>query len=93
MIRIRIKAFAEFRSMIGPELRLELEDGATFRALLDALYRDHPELKEKLQDTDGGLKEDVFVLRNGIGIDESAGLDELLFNGDEFVVMPAAIGG
>jgi molybdopterin converting factor small subunit len=38
---VHIRAFANFRDILGKDLRVELEDGSTFKELLDSLCASH----------------------------------------------------
>ncbi|HMJ01710.1 MAG TPA: ubiquitin-like small modifier protein 1 [Conexibacter sp.] len=67
-------------------------DGATVGEVLDALYEQFDELRERIAD-DGGLRRFVNVYIGGEDIRFLDGLDTPVADGDEVTILPAVAGG
>jgi sulfur-carrier protein len=67
-------------------------DGATVGEVLDALYEEFGELRERIAD-DGGLRRFVNVYIGGEDIRFLDGLDTPVSDGDEVTILPAVAGG
>jgi molybdopterin synthase sulfur carrier subunit len=67
-------------------------DGATVGEVLDALYEEFGELRERIAD-DGGLRRFVNVYIGGEDIRFLDGLDTPVADGDEVTILPAVAGG
>jgi molybdopterin synthase sulfur carrier subunit len=91
-MKVRIRAFASFRHILGKEIPIELPEKATVKELLDALCSRHSPLRSLLYDS-GVLREDVNILINGKNITSLKGESSELAEGDELAIFPAAIGG
>jgi molybdopterin synthase sulfur carrier subunit len=91
-MKVKVKAFAGFRHILGKEMWVELPEKATVKDLLDVLCRSHSPLFSLLYDS-GGLREDVNILVNGKNIASLKGESSELGEGDELALFPAAIGG
>jgi molybdopterin synthase sulfur carrier subunit len=91
-MKVRVKAFAGFRHILGNEIWMELPEKATVKELLDALCASRGPLRSLLYDS-GGLREDVNILINGKNIASLKGEGSELAEGDELALFPAAIGG
>ncbi len=91
-MRVRVRSFAGFRNILGKEREVELPDGSGIGDLAEALCSAHEELQALLFDQ-GGLKEDVNILVNGMNVAALQGLETRLNDGDEVAMFPAAIGG
>jgi molybdopterin synthase sulfur carrier subunit len=68
-------------------------DGSTVGEALSALYDQHPELRERMADGDGGLRRFVNVYLAGEDIRFLEGVDTPISDGDELTVLPAVAGG
>ena len=68
-------------------------DGATVGEVLDALYAQHGELRERIADSDGGLRRFVNVYLKGEDIRFLEGLETPVADGDEVTILPAVAGG
>jgi len=91
-MKVRVKAFAGFRHILGKEIWIELPEKATVKDLLGALCYSHAPLKSLLYDS-RHLREDVNILVNGKNIASLKGEGSELAEGDELAIFPAAIGG
>jgi sulfur-carrier protein len=67
--------------------------GATVGEVLEALYAEHGELRERISDTDGGLRRFVNVYLRGEDIRFLDGLDTEVGEADEVTILPAVAGG
>jgi MoaD family protein len=67
-------------------------DGDTVGEVLDALYDQFGELRERIAD-DGGLRRFVNVYIGGEDIRFLEGLDTPVSDGDEVTILPAVAGG
>jgi sulfur-carrier protein len=67
-------------------------DGDTVGEVLDALYEQFGELRERIAD-DGGLRRFVNVYIGGEDIRFLNGLDTPVSDGDEVTILPAVAGG
>lgn len=92
-MRIKIRAFAGFRNILGKEREIDLpEEVAIVGDLLNRLCRDHP-LLEPLLFKEGRLREDVNIFLTAKNIDSLQSLQTPLKEGDELALFTAAIGG
>ena len=67
--------------------------GATVGEVLEALYAEHGELRERISDSDGGLRRFVNVYLRGEDIRFLDGLDTQVGEADEVTILPAVAGG
>ncbi|MFB3765902.1 MAG: ubiquitin-like small modifier protein 1 [Methanotrichaceae archaeon] len=91
-MRVKVRPFAGFRNILGKEVNVDLNKGSSVEDLLRMLCSEHEGLKARLFD-DEGLKEDVNILVNGKNIASLNGIKIELKDGDEVVLLSAAIGG
>ena len=68
-------------------------DGSTVREVLEALYAQHEELRDRLSDGDGGLRRFVNVYVGGEDIRFGDGLQTPVADGQEVQILPAVAGG
>jgi molybdopterin synthase sulfur carrier subunit len=68
-------------------------DGATVGEVLDALYAEHGELRDRVSDGNGGLRRFVNVFLDGEDIRFLGGLDTKVPDGAELTILPAVAGG
>jgi sulfur-carrier protein len=67
--------------------------GATVGEVLESLYAQHEELRDRLSDGDGRLRRFVNVYVGGEDIRFGEGLDTAVGDGDEVQILPAVAGG
>ena len=67
-------------------------DGTTVGEVLDALYAQFADLRDRIAD-DGGLRRFVNVYIGGEDIRFLDGLDTAVSDGDEVTILPAVAGG
>jgi molybdopterin synthase sulfur carrier subunit len=88
------KLFADLAEIAGgKEVEVETGPGETVGAALDALVADHPDLRDRIYDDEGDLRDHINVLRNGTNVHAEAGLDTELDDGDELALFPPVSGG
>jgi MoaD family protein len=88
-IEVRIPTI--LRTYTGGEKAVDAS-GATLSALIDDLEANHPGLKDRLLD-DGDLRRFVNVYVNDEDVRFTGGLETVLSDGDQVVVLPAVAGG
>jgi molybdopterin synthase sulfur carrier subunit len=88
---VRVKIPTQLREAAGGESIAEV-DGATVGEVLDALYARFGELRSRIAQ-DGGLRRFVNVYVAGEDIRFLDGLDTLVKDGDEVMILPAVAGG
>jgi molybdopterin synthase sulfur carrier subunit len=67
--------------------------GSTVGEVLESLYAQHEELRERLSDGGGGLRRFVNVYVSGEDIRFGEGLGTAVADGDEVQILPAVAGG
>jgi sulfur-carrier protein len=88
----KIKLPTQLRDTAGGSSTVEA-GGSTVGEVLEALYEQHGELRERLSDGDGGLRRFVNVYVAGEDIRFGDGLDTAVSDGDEVQILPAVAGG
>jgi sulfur-carrier protein len=89
---ITVKLPTQLRGAAGGAAALPLE-GTTVGAVLEALYAEHPSLRDSLSDGDGGLRRFVNVYVDGEDVRFGDGLDTPVADGGEVQILPAVAGG
>ena len=89
---ITVKLPTQLRNTVGGESALAAE-GATVGEVLDSVYAEHGELRERITDDDGGLRRFVNVYVGGEDIRYLDGLDTPVADGAEVQILPAVAGG
>ena len=67
--------------------------GSTVGEVLEALYAEHGELRERISDSDGALRRFVNVYLGGEDIRFLDGLATAVPDGAEITILPAVAGG
>ena len=91
---VDVRGYLTFRTLIGRR-QVTLPEGATLRALLEALAQELGEgFARQVLDGKGGLQQAVGVLVNGVHRAHSPdGLETVLRAGDEIAIFPPMAGG
>jgi MoaD family protein len=89
---VTIKLPAQLRAAAGNATEAQVQ-GSTVGEALDALYAQHAELRERIADSDGGLRRFVNVYLAGEDIRFLDGLQTPVADGDELTILPAVAGG
>jgi molybdopterin synthase sulfur carrier subunit len=90
---VRIRAFANFRDILGKDMKVEVKEGSTVKDLLDGLTSSQQRLQSALFDESGQIREYVILMKNRKNINSLSGLDTQLADGDEVALLPPAAGG
>jgi molybdopterin synthase sulfur carrier subunit len=88
---VTVKIPTQLRASVGGAAEVSV-DGATVGDALDALYVEHPELRERLTE-DGKLRRFVNVYVDGEDVRFGDGLETPVKDGGEIQVLPAVAGG
>jgi MoaD family protein len=89
---VTVKLPTQLRDAAGGATSAEAE-GGTVGEVLESLYGQYGELRERLSDDDGGLRRFVNVYVKGEDIRFLDGLDTAVGDGDEVTILPAVAGG
>ena len=89
---VTVKLPTQLRASAGGASTVPVE-GETVGAVLEALYGEHPDLRDSLSDGDGGLRRFVNVYVGGEDIRFLDGLETEVNDGDEVTILPAVAGG
>jgi|WetSurMetagenome_2_1015567.scaffolds.fasta_scaffold41047_2 sulfur-carrier protein len=90
---IRMRAFAQFKELIGNDLQVEIREGADVMVLLRQLAGNNPKVQEAFFDPSGDLKEYVILMVNRKRIQRDQAEGVTLHEGDEVAVFPPVAGG
>ena len=93
MMKVKVRIFGDLAAILGRKQVVELDEGATVATLAN-----------KMVETIGGKRQgylgnyrvsgnDLAVLVNGRNIHLLSGIDTMLHDGDEVVVLPPVAGG
>ena len=89
---VTVKLPTQLRSAAGGSSSVEVT-GTTVAEVLDAVYAEHPELRDRLADESGQLRRFVNVYVGGEDIRFGDGLETAVADGSEVQVLPAVAGG
>jgi MoaD family protein len=89
---VTVKLPTQLRAAAGGASAVPVE-GGTVGDVLEALYAEHPALRDSLSDDDGGLRRFVNVYVGGEDVRFGNGLDTPVKDGDEVQILPAVAGG
>jgi len=89
---IKVKLPTQLRAMVGGAAAVE-SSGATVGEVLEGVYAQHPELRDRIADESGELRRFVNVYVAGEDIRYLDGLATPVADGGEVQVLPAVAGG
>jgi molybdopterin converting factor small subunit len=89
---VTVKIPPQLRTATGGDGSLQAE-GTTVGEVLDGLYAQHSELRDRVADGDGALRRFVNVFLDGEDIRFLDGLDTPVSEGAEVQILPAVAGG
>ncbi len=89
---VKVKLPTQLRAAAGGDGEVHVE-GDTVGAVLDALYAQHADLRDRIADDDGSLRRFVNVYVDGDDIRFGEGLDTPVASGAEVQILPAVAGG
>lgn len=92
-MKVRVRAFAQFRELIGSDRIVELPEEADVYLLLRLLSEKNVEAKNALFDAEGKVREYVIIMinRRRVGQDQVEGLK--MAENDEIAIFPPVAGG
>jgi len=90
---VQVKAFANFRDILGKDSIVSLEEGSTIRDLLDNLSASHHGFRSTIFDESGQIKEYAILMKNRKNIDSRSGLETKLSDGDAVAILTPVAGG
>jgi sulfur-carrier protein len=86
---VKIKAFANFRDILGKDLKIEPKEGSSIKELSDSLCTSHQRLKSE----SGKVREYVILMKNRKDVYSLEGLKIMLSESDEVAILPPVTGG
>ena len=89
---VTVKLPTQLRAATGGAAQVDVE-GTTVAEVLDALFEQFGELRERLTDEDGGLRRFVNVYVDGEDVRTRDGLDTPVRDGATVILLPAMAGG
>lgn len=89
---VTVRLPTQLRSATDGESQVSVE-GTTVAEVLDALFEQYGELRERLTDEDGGLRRFVNVYVDGEDIRFGAALETPVRDGQDVQILPAVAGG
>jgi molybdopterin synthase sulfur carrier subunit len=92
-VNVTVKAFADFREILGRELVISVPEGKTVRQLLQILGEKYAGFLQRILENDGQLRPYVSILENGRNIKFLNGLDTTLAENDVIAIFPPLAGG
>ncbi len=92
-MKVNIRAFANFREILGRDLSVDLEDGSNVGDLLESLSESRQQLRPAIFDETGQVREYVIIMKNRKDVSALQGLKTALEEGDEVAILPPVAGG
>ena len=89
---VTVKIPTQLRAASGGAGEISVE-GATVGTVLDSLYDQHPELRERLTEDGAKLRRFVNVYVDGEDVRFGDGLETVVKDGGEVQILPAVAGG
>ena len=89
---VTVKLPTQLRAAVGGVSSVEAA-GATVGEVLDSVYDQHPELRDRIADEGGDLRRFVNVYVGGEDIRFLDGLETAVDDGGEVQILPAVAGG
>lgn len=92
-MKVRVRAFAQFREIIGNDIIVELPEKADLYTLLRFLSKENSDVKDALFDPAGNLRKYVILMVNRRRVDHDRILGLNLAENDEIAIFPPVAGG
>jgi len=90
---VRIRFFARFRELFGPEMTITPEKETAVADLIRKIAQDNDEGYKAVFDEHGAFREMVILTVNGTRLDPEDALKARVTDGDEIAVFPPVAGG
>ncbi len=90
---VHIRAFANFKDILGRDRDTEVQEGSTIGDLLQSLISTNRNLRTAIFDEAGNVREYVIIMKNRKNIESLKGLSTVLNEGDEVAILPPVAGG
>lgn len=90
---VKVRAFANFREIIGKEIGIELDSRKNVKDLLEVLCASHDQLYDMIFDESGKLRDDVILMKNRQNIESFDGIMTKIEKDDEIAIFPPVAGG
>jgi len=92
-MRVRVKALARFREILGGEFSIDLPDGAQMEAVLAVLRERAADEAAAVFDETGILRPHIILMLNGKRANRNDIGSLTLADGDEVALFPPVAGG
>jgi molybdopterin synthase sulfur carrier subunit len=92
-LRVKVRAFASFREILGGETEVEIPEGATMHFLLQSLSMKDRRFEEEAFAPSGEPRDHLYLMINRKRINPAGGLQISLCEGDEVAIFPPVAGG
>ena len=90
---VKVRAFAQFREILGKEMDMNIPEGSTVLSLLRSIGSSSPAFREQAFSGSGGPNDYFLLMINRKRIDPLNDLSIPLNEGDELAILPPVAGG
>jgi len=92
-VTVRIRFFARFRELFGPEISTDPKLGTTVADLILEVVRENRAGYAAIFDDAGAFRDMVIIVRNGARLDTTGAAATRVAEGDEIAIFPPVAGG
>jgi molybdopterin synthase sulfur carrier subunit len=92
-MNVRVRFFAQFGEVFGPEILQKPQPGTTFTSLIKEIAAKNSEGYDAIFDEHGAFHEFVILMKNGKRVDIADAAKTGIDDGDEIAVFPPVAGG
>jgi molybdopterin synthase sulfur carrier subunit len=90
---VKVRAFAQFREILGKEMDMNISEGSTVLSLVMSIGASSAAFREQAFSGSGGPNDYILLMINRKRIDPLNDLSILLNEGDELAIFPPVAGG